>query len=149
MPTITQPELFFVNNPSCLKPYNQGCKVMSMNTLGKRLEFARKRLRPKVSQKALGERVGLSQQMIGKLENDQSEETAAIVRIATELEVRPEWLETGQGPMAEDVLSLKNLSFQAQNAVLKTAEMAQQGRLDESKAKLLNDFLEFLDRKGD
>ncbi|MBZ4194176.1 MAG: helix-turn-helix domain-containing protein [Candidatus Contendobacter sp.] len=99
MPTITQPELFFVNNFSCLKPYNRGCKVMVMNTLGKRLKFARERLFPKVSQKTLGERVGRSQQMIGKLENDQSEETAAIVRIATELGIRPEWLETGQGLM--------------------------------------------------
>lgn len=72
---------------------------MVMNTLGKRLKFARERLFPKVSQKTLGERVGRSQQMIGKLENDQSEETAAIVRIATELGIRPEWLETGQGLM--------------------------------------------------
>ncbi len=72
-----------------------------MDTLGKRLKFARERWRPKISQKALGERVGLSQQMIAKLESDQSEETSAIVRIATALEVRPQWLEAGEGPMTE------------------------------------------------
>lgn len=72
-----------------------------MDTLGKRLKFARERLRPKVSQKALGACVNLSQQMIAKLESDQSEETSAIVRIATELGVRPQWLETGEGPMTE------------------------------------------------
>jgi len=101
MSPIRQPQLFPVNNPSCLKLYNRSCKVKFMDTLGKRLKFARERLRPKVSQKALGACVNLSQQMIAKLESDQSEETSAIVRIATELGVRPQWLETGEGPMTE------------------------------------------------
>lgn len=70
-----------------------------MNTMGKRIKFAREHaLSGWMSQRALGEKVGTSQQNIAKLEKDGSQETAYLIRIAIATGYRAEWLETGKEP---------------------------------------------------
>lgn len=69
-----------------------------LDTLAARVRFARKQAG--LTQVQLAERVGVSQPMIGKIEN--GSETSKIVEIATQLEVRPQWLASGTGPMTDD-----------------------------------------------
>ncbi|MGV2290518.1 helix-turn-helix domain-containing protein [Trinickia sp. YCB016] len=71
-------------------------KESELNTLAVRVRFARAKLR--LTQAALAEKVGLSQPMIRKIEA--GSETAKVVELAVALEVRPEWLATGTGPVA-------------------------------------------------
>ena len=71
-----------------------------MNTMGQRVKFARINAESgKMSQRALGEKVGTSQQNIAKLESGQSQETAYLVKIALATGYRAEWLESGEEPM--------------------------------------------------
>lgn len=78
-----------------------------MNTIGERLRLARKNAR--LSQAALAEASGVSQQMISKLEVGKAESTGDIVKLARACGVDADWLEdgdinnppwllTGQGP---------------------------------------------------
>lgn len=74
--------------------------------IGERIRSARQAA--KLTQKQLGEAVGVSQQTIQKMESGHQETTGYAVQIATALGVRPEWLATGEEPMrgnlAEDIV---------------------------------------------
>ena len=66
-------------------------------TLAERLREARKAAG--MTQKALGEAVGISQAAIQKIETGKASQTTKLLEIATALRVRPEWLSSGDGMM--------------------------------------------------
>lgn len=66
-------------------------------TLAERLKLARKE--EGLSQKALGELIGVSQAAIQKIEVGKAKETTKILDLANALKVRPEWLSSGSGEM--------------------------------------------------
>ncbi|MCL9671541.1 helix-turn-helix transcriptional regulator [Citrobacter sp. MNAZ 1397] len=66
-------------------------------TLAERLKEARNA--QGLTQKALGELVGVSQAAIQKIEAGKAEQTTKLVDIARALKVRPEWLGSGLGEM--------------------------------------------------
>ncbi|OON34642.1 transcriptional regulator [Izhakiella australiensis] len=68
-------------------------------TLAERLKSARKE--KSLSQKALGEIVGVSQAAIQKIEVGKARETTKLTELARALEVRPEWLSSGEGDMRQ------------------------------------------------
>lgn len=68
---------------------------MNLPTLAERLKFSRKN--KGLSQKALGEAVGVSQAAIQKIETGKARETTKLTELAMALDVRPEWLATGSG----------------------------------------------------
>lgn len=70
-------------------------------TLAARLRTARKL--KGLSQKALGESVGISQAAIQKIEAGKAKETTKLLDLALALAVRPEWLSSGAGPMQSDI----------------------------------------------
>ena len=67
-----------------------------MNTLGNRIRDARTIL--DLSQKALADRAGVSQALITKLETGGAVSTGRLVQLAIALNVRPEWLVSGEEP---------------------------------------------------
>lgn len=67
------------------------------NTLAERLKMAR--LQAGLSQKNLGEKVGISQAAIQKIENGSAKTSTRLIEIAGVLGVRPEWLSEERGPM--------------------------------------------------
>ena len=71
--------------------------VMNTNlpTLAERLKFAR--TAKGLSQKALGGLVGVSQAAIQKIETGKARETTKLIELSVALEVRPEWLASGDG----------------------------------------------------
>lgn len=69
-----------------------------MQTLAKRLKAARNAAQ--LSQSELGRRVGVRPQSIQALEAGTARGTQHILEIARELNVRPDWLRSGMGPMA-------------------------------------------------
>lgn len=69
-------------------------------TLAERLKEARKS--KGLTQKALGEIVGVSQAAIQKVETGKANQTTKIIDIAQALGVRPEWLASGEEPMRAD-----------------------------------------------
>lgn len=77
-------------------------------TLAERLKEARSA--QGLTQKALGELVGVSQAAIQKIETGKAEQTTKLVDIARALKVRPEWLGSGLGTMkvSDDVLPTEN-----------------------------------------
>ena len=66
-------------------------------TLAERLKKARSKRG--LTQKALGELVGISQAAIQKIETGKANQTTKLVEIASALEVHPEWLSSGEGVM--------------------------------------------------
>ncbi|ELD4017617.1 helix-turn-helix transcriptional regulator [Salmonella enterica] len=68
-------------------------------TLAERLRYARNI--QGLTQKTLGERVGISQAAIQKIETGKGQ-TTKIVELASVLKVRPEWLSSGEGLMSND-----------------------------------------------
>ena len=70
---------------------------MMKTTLAERLREARKAAG--MTQKALGEAVGISQAAIQKIETGKASQTTKLLEIATALRVRPEWLSSGDGMM--------------------------------------------------
>lgn len=70
---------------------------MMKTTLAERLKNARHA--QGLTQKALGELVGVSQAAIQKIETGKAEQTTKLVDIARALKVRPEWLGSGLGAM--------------------------------------------------
>ncbi|EPL7198458.1 XRE family transcriptional regulator [Klebsiella michiganensis] len=72
---------------------------MMKTTLAERLREARKAA--SMTQKALGEAVGISQAAIQKIETGKASQTTRLLDIATALRVRPEWLSSGDGVMKE------------------------------------------------
>ncbi|HBW7318871.1 TPA: helix-turn-helix transcriptional regulator [Klebsiella pneumoniae] len=77
-------------------------------TLAERLREARKAA--DMTQKALGEAVGISQAAIQKIETGRAAQTTKLLDIANALRVRPEWLSSGTGAMSTDRESDKNPS---------------------------------------
>lgn len=72
---------------------------MRMDTQGERIKFARENATGgKLSQRTLGEAVGVTQQMIWKLENNLVKDTSVLIKIGMLTGFRPEWLETGLEP---------------------------------------------------
>ncbi|HCH7901616.1 TPA: helix-turn-helix transcriptional regulator [Klebsiella oxytoca] len=69
-------------------------------TLAERLREARKAA--DMTQKALGEAVGISQAAIQKIETGRAAQTTKLLDIANALRVRPEWLSSGTGAMSAD-----------------------------------------------
>ncbi|EPV2363156.1 TPA: helix-turn-helix transcriptional regulator [Klebsiella pneumoniae] len=69
-------------------------------TLAERLREARKAA--DMTQKALGEAVGISQAAIQKIETGRAAQTTKLLDIANALRVRPEWLSSGTGAMRAD-----------------------------------------------
>lgn len=65
-------------------------------TLAERIKKARGN---RLTQKELADAVGVSQPMISKLERGVTGETSLLIRIAKATGVRPEWLESEEGPM--------------------------------------------------
>lgn len=68
-----------------------------------------------MTQKALGEAVGVSQAAIQKIETGRAAQTTKLLDIANALRVRPEWLSSGTGAMSADRESDKNPSRTNQN----------------------------------
>ncbi|MBL5819896.1 helix-turn-helix transcriptional regulator [Serratia marcescens] len=69
-------------------------------TLAERLKLARKE--KGISQKALGELIGVSQAAIQKIEVAKAKETTKLFELSQALGVRPEWLSSGSGAMREN-----------------------------------------------
>lgn len=68
-----------------------------MEHLGARIKVARKARN--MSQGALGDAIGMTQQAIGSLEKGATESTTKLNQIAKVLDVDLTWLETGEGQM--------------------------------------------------
>ena len=77
-------------------------------TLAERLREARKAA--SMTQKTLGDAVGVSQAAIQKIETGRAAQTTKLLDIANALRVRPEWLSSGTGAMSTDRESDKNPS---------------------------------------
>ncbi|EPL8953648.1 S24 family peptidase [Klebsiella pneumoniae] len=73
---------------------------MMKTTLAERLREARKAA--DMTQKALGNAVGVSQAAIQKIETGKAIQTTKLLDIAKILKVRPEWLSSGSGAMRTD-----------------------------------------------
>lgn len=69
-------------------------------TLAERLREARKAA--SMTQKTLGDAVGVSQAAIQKIETGRAAQTTKLLDIAKTLRVRPEWLSSGTGAMRAD-----------------------------------------------
>ncbi|MEH3412302.1 helix-turn-helix transcriptional regulator [Phytobacter diazotrophicus] len=69
-------------------------------TLAERLKEAR--IMQGLTQKALGDLVGVSQAAIQKIETGKANQTTKLVDLASVLKIRPEWLSTGEGDMRAD-----------------------------------------------
>ncbi|MFU9024878.1 S24 family peptidase [Klebsiella pneumoniae] len=69
-------------------------------TLAERLREARKAA--DMTQKTLGDAVGVSQAAIQKIETGRAAQTTKLLDIAKALRVRPEWLSSGTGAMRTD-----------------------------------------------
>ncbi|WP_135779822.1 S24 family peptidase [Klebsiella pneumoniae] len=69
-------------------------------TLAERLREARKAA--DMTQKTLGDAVGVSQAAIQKIETGRAAQTTKLLDIAKALRVRPEWLSSGTGTMRAD-----------------------------------------------
>ncbi|HBQ2161145.1 TPA: helix-turn-helix transcriptional regulator [Klebsiella pneumoniae] len=69
-------------------------------TLAERLREARKAA--SMTQKTLGDAVGVSQAAIQKIETGRAAQTTKLLDIAKALRVRPEWLSSGTGVMRAD-----------------------------------------------
>lgn len=68
-------------------------------TLGKRIQAARKHAQ--LTQAQLAERVGITQQVLARLERDGASSTKALALIAVECCVAPRWLATGESEMLD------------------------------------------------
>lgn len=86
-----------VNHQGHWTEHNSGCYVGLMNTLADRLNDRMAGIG--MTQERLAEKAGVSQTTIHKLCTGKAAQTRKLVAIATAIGVRPEWLETGQGPM--------------------------------------------------
>lgn len=106
-----------------------------MNTLGKRLKFARKE--KGLTQAELQKMSCVSQQMISLIESEKVESTTEVFNLSEALDVNPKWLATGNGEMKqqeteltrEETLILKlfrQMSSNQKNETLRTFENTEQ-----------------------
>jgi len=91
-----------------LNTYRQTDTMFFMNTIGQRAAHARK-LR-KLSQKAVAEKVGISQPTLSELERGESDGTKFIVELAEALSVRVGWLKNGEGNLDADPVLDNNVT---------------------------------------
>ncbi|HAV2259986.1 TPA: S24 family peptidase [Raoultella ornithinolytica] len=77
-------------------------------TLAERLREARKAA--DMTQKSLGDAVGVSQAAIQKIETGKASQTTKLLDLANALKVRPEWLSSGHGAMREDDQQKQSIS---------------------------------------
>lgn len=71
-------------------------------TLGKRIQRARKRLRPKLSQQALADLMVVTKSAVSNWERDEdAPKGSKISKLRKILKVRYEWLHDEDGPMEE------------------------------------------------
>lgn len=105
-------------------------------SVGKRVEA--RRLELKMSQKHLGNRVGLTQPTLSSLENGKSETSGHIARLAKELQVHAFWLETGEGPklLSEQVQTSPSLTKE-QREILSLLEFLTSDQVTTLKEQLL------------
>lgn len=80
---------------------------MDLSTLARRIKVAM--AEQGLSQLALAEKSGVSQAAIQKLTSGKAKSTTFLIPISNALNVRPEWLGSGAGPMRED-LSVKPIA---------------------------------------
>lgn len=78
-------------------------------TLAERLKIARNK--KGLSQRALGELIGVSQAAIQKIEVGKAKETTKILDLANALEVRPAWLAEGAEPMCDNATESKPIDL--------------------------------------
>lgn len=90
-------------------------------TLGNRISEARKRLRPKVTQRALGKKLGISDKAVSAWERDETKpENERMPEIAKALRVTVKWLWEGGGPVPDGndlIVQIESLSPTEQQAV--------------------------------
>lgn len=72
-----------------------------MNTLAKRLRYARERIG--LSQSELARRAGIRPQAVQFIEGGRVRRPGSLVELARALSVQPEWLLLGEGPMEAGV----------------------------------------------
>lgn len=70
-------------------------------TVGIRVKARRKEL--SLTQTQLGSLCGLSQQTIQNIESGRNRSSGNLVPLADALQVRPQWLESGEGPMLDTI----------------------------------------------
>lgn len=63
-----------------------------------------------MTQKSLGDAVGVSQAAIQKIETGKASQTTKLIDLANALKVRPEWLSSGHGAMREDDQQQQSIS---------------------------------------
>ncbi len=63
-----------------------------------------------MTQKSLGDAVGVSQAAIQKIETGKASQTTKLLDLANALKVRPEWLSSGHGAMREDDQQKQSIS---------------------------------------
>jgi transcriptional regulator with XRE-family HTH domain len=85
-----------VNKYFCLTHYNNVCSFARM-TFAERLKQARKHA--KLSQIALADKAGVTQQTISNIEQGIQEKSTDVVQLAIACGVRPEWLAIEEGEM--------------------------------------------------
>lgn len=78
------------------KSYRESCTLPPMSGIGLRIKAVR--TERKLSLEAIAARVGVRYQTIQDLENGASRGTKHLLKIASALGVRAQWLETGHGP---------------------------------------------------
>lgn len=87
--------------------------VNELNTVGKRLKYARKKL--KLSQIDLSNKTGCGQSTISDIESDSKPNTSYLIKIARALNVSVDWLETGElgnpNQTATAIAPLANIEF--------------------------------------
>lgn len=106
-----------------------------MNTLGKRLKFARKD--KGLTQAELQKMSGVSQQMISLIESEKVESTTEVFNLSEALDVNPKWLATGNGEMKNQATELsrdeevilkifRKMSSNQKNEALRTFQTTEQ-----------------------
>ncbi|EBU8673086.1 helix-turn-helix transcriptional regulator [Salmonella enterica] len=101
-------------------------------TLAERLNAARKA--QGLTQKALGDLVGISQAAIQKIETGKASSSTKIIELAKVLDVHPEWLSSGEGPAGNDdfdtLLKNKHPKSELKSSHLKVGVWEEQERHD-------------------
>ena len=95
----------------------------------------------KLSQAELAEKVGISQQAIGLLEQRDSDSSKFLVELAKALEVSPEWLKTGTNSKE---ITHNNLLTPAELLAQQLKQFASEGKLSPDDINFINNTLQHL-----
>ena len=112
-----------------------------METLGKRLKTARESAG--MTQPELADKAGMSQQMISKIERDESTSSPHVVKLARILGVRAEWLGEGVGPMTSEGHINRKMFREIFDLVEKVAEEKGKVLSKDAKIDLISDLVEY------